>query len=108
MKSTDERRKWPGGYTTEEVLSLVRAGYYAEEARQIEAAAARRRLREEPEAVRVKPLSRGPATLVCVGGRIVGDAVVVVSDKDPNWWRGMAAVRQNGRIEVGGSDVNNT
>jgi hypothetical protein len=40
-----------------------------------------------------------PATLVCVNGKIVGDAVVVVSSADPNWWRGMA-VKQNGRITV--------
>jgi hypothetical protein len=27
--------------------------------------------------------------LVCVDGRVVGDAVVVVSEEDPNWWRGI-------------------
>jgi hypothetical protein len=37
--------------------------------------------------------------LVCVDGRVVGDAVVVVSEEDPNWWRGMA-VRRNGEIRV--------
>jgi hypothetical protein len=37
--------------------------------------------------------------LVCVDGRVVGDAVVVVSEEDPNWWRGMA-VRHNGEIRV--------
>jgi hypothetical protein len=31
---------------------------------------------------------------------VVGDAVVVVSEEDPNWWRGMA-VRRNGEIRVG-------
>jgi hypothetical protein len=25
--------------------------------------------------------------LVCVGGRIIADAVVIVSPSDPNWWR---------------------
>jgi hypothetical protein len=39
------------------------------------------------------------AKLVCVGGRIIGDADVVVSPSDPNWWRGMA-VRKDGLIEV--------
>jgi len=37
--------------------------------------------------------------LVCVDGRVVGDAVVVVSEQDPNWWRGMA-VRKGGEIRV--------
>jgi len=39
--------------------------------------------------------------LVCVDGRVVGDAVVIVSERDPNWWRGMA-VRRNGEIRLGG------
>ena len=37
--------------------------------------------------------------LICVDGRVVGDAMVVVSEEDPNWWRGMA-VRRNGEIRV--------
>ena len=37
--------------------------------------------------------------LVCVNGRIVADAIVIVSPKDPNWWRGMA-VRRDGEIIV--------
>jgi len=37
--------------------------------------------------------------LVVDGGRIVGDADVVVSQGDPNWWRGMA-VRRDGLVEV--------
>jgi hypothetical protein len=37
--------------------------------------------------------------LVCVDGRVVGDAVVVVSEQDPNWWRGMA-VRERGEIKL--------
>ena len=43
--------------------------------------------------------ARPRPVLVCVGGRVIGDAVVVVSEKDPNWWRGMA-VRSNGVIRV--------
>jgi hypothetical protein len=35
--------------------------------------------------------------LVCRDGKVVGDAVVIVSENDPNWWRGMA-VRRNGEI----------
>ena len=42
---------------------------------------------------------RRRAMLVCVNGKVVGDAVVIVSEKDPNWWRGMA-VRRNGEIRV--------
>jgi hypothetical protein len=37
--------------------------------------------------------------LVCVDGEVVGDAIVVVSEEDPNRWRGMA-VRRNGEIRV--------
>ena len=37
--------------------------------------------------------------LVCVDGRIVADAVVIVSPADPNWWRGMA-VRHDGEVKV--------
>jgi hypothetical protein len=46
---------------------------------------------------KIKPRPR--PTLVCVNGRIVRDAVVIVSEKDPNWWRGMA-VRRDGEIRV--------
>jgi hypothetical protein len=38
------------------------------------------------ERKRVKPKPR-PAILVCVDGRIIADAVVIVSPKDPNWFR---------------------
>ena len=40
-----------------------------------------------------------PAILVCVDGVIIGDAVVIVCEKDVNWWRAMA-VRTNGVIKV--------
>jgi hypothetical protein len=40
-----------------------------------------------------------PPVLVCVDGKIVGEATVIVSSADPNWWRGMA-VRRNGEIRV--------
>ena len=49
----------------------------------------------EPETL----FARARPVLVCVNGRIVGDAVVIVSEEDPNWWRGMA-VRRNGEIRV--------
>ena len=39
--------------------------------------------------------------LVCCNGQIVGDAVVVVSEDDPNWWRSMA-VREGGKITIRG------
>jgi hypothetical protein len=47
--------------------------------------------------LRVKP----KAVLACVGGKIVGDCVVVVSEDDPNWWRSMA-VREGGVITLRG------
>ena len=43
--------------------------------------------------------ARPRSRLVCVDGRVVGDAIVIVSEEDPNWWRGMA-VRRNGEIRV--------
>jgi hypothetical protein len=43
--------------------------------------------------------ARPKPKLVCIDGKVVGDAVVVVSEEDPNWWRGMA-VRRNGEIKV--------
>jgi hypothetical protein len=45
------------------------------------------------------PLRPSPARLVCVDGRVVADAVVIVSPSDVNWWRGMA-VRRDGEIKV--------
>ena len=45
------------------------------------------------------PKRARPATLICVDGRIIADAVVIVSPSDPNWWRGMA-VKRNGEIVV--------
>ena len=51
-------------------------------------------------AVTLEPASPRPRPkLVCVNGRIVADAIVIVSPKDPNWWRGMA-VRRDGEIIV--------
>jgi hypothetical protein len=35
----------------------------------------------------VTPKPRGRPVLVCRDGRIVDDAVVVVSPRDPNWYR---------------------
>jgi hypothetical protein len=42
---------------------------------------------------------RKAAKLVVDGGRIVGDAVVVVSPSDPNWFH---AVRTDGEIHLAG------
>ena len=56
-----------------------------------------------------EPLQAAPETilaarpkpvLVCRDGVVVGHAVVIVSERDPNWWRGMA-VRRGGEIRVG-------
>ena len=52
----------------------------------------------EPETLLGK-CARPRSRLVCVDGRVVGDAIVIVSEEDPNWWRGMA-VRRNGEIRV--------
>jgi hypothetical protein len=56
-------------------------------------------LAEEPVETILGRCARPRPKLVCVDGRIVGDAVVIVSERDPNWWRGMA-VRMNGEIRV--------
>jgi hypothetical protein len=45
-----------------------------------------------------KPRPRRPK-LICVNGVVIAAAVVIVSPKDVNWWRGMA-VRRNGEIHV--------
>jgi hypothetical protein len=50
------------------------------------------------ERKRVEPKPK-PAKLICVNGKIIADAVVVVSEEDVNWWRAMA-VRTNGVITV--------
>jgi hypothetical protein len=59
----------------------------------------RRKLPAMAAALPVKAKPR--AVLACVGGQIVGDCVVVVSEDDPNWWRSMA-VRENGKITLRG------
>jgi len=43
-----------------------------------------------------------PMRLVCDGGRIIADAVVIVSPDDPNWARpiGEGAVWTNGVVRV--------
>ena len=65
-----------------------------------------RTMRELRERLQRKPAEGIPDApprprpkLVCVNGKVVGDAVVIVSERDPNWWRGMA-VRCNGEIRV--------
>jgi hypothetical protein len=62
-----------------------------------------RELRERLQRKLAEGISDAPPPprpkLVCVNGKVVGDAVVIVSERDPNWWRGMA-VRRNGEIRV--------
>jgi hypothetical protein len=61
----------------------------------------RKRTPEERLKIRLascKPPPR-PMKLVCVDGRVIAGAQVIVSPSDPNWWRGMA-VRRNGEILV--------
>ena len=48
---------------------------------------------------RGKPKPRLPKPAICVNGRIIASAVVIVSPSDVNWWRAMA-VRRNGEIQV--------
>lgn len=38
--------------------------------------------------------------LVCVAGRIVAEAQVIVSPRDPNWFKGPRAGRTNGVVQV--------
>jgi hypothetical protein len=40
---------------------------------------------------RPKPKPR-PMKLICVNGKIIADAVVIVSEEDPNWYKGPKAV----------------
>jgi hypothetical protein len=49
--------------------------------------------------VKVNPPRPRPK-LVCVDGRIVGSAVVVVSPRDPNWYRRTLALDFDGEIRV--------
>jgi len=57
--------------------------------------------RSEPFSDADPPPPKARPKLVCVNGKVVGDAVVIVSERDPNWWRGMA-VRRNGEIRLNG------
>ena len=41
-----------------------------------------------------------PMTLVCSGGQIMGSAIVIVSEKDPNWYKGPKAVLTDGVVTV--------
>jgi hypothetical protein len=52
MSADNERRIWPGGYTTEEVRALIREGYYAEK-RRMEEAAAKRKAKEQARTEKV-------------------------------------------------------
>lgn len=40
--------------------------------------------------------------LVCINGRVIAGAVVIVSPSDPNWWRAKALIARytNGEIHV--------
>jgi hypothetical protein len=52
LTDDDERRIWPGGLTTAEVMAEVAKGYYREE-RRLEAEAAKRRAREQARTEKV-------------------------------------------------------
>ena len=55
-------------------------------------------LAQYDELMRWRPPLAKPR-LVCDGGKIDGDADVVVSPDDPNWWKGEAIFR-DGRVTV--------
>ena len=38
--------------------------------------------------------------LVIDRGQVVADAVVIVSPKDPNWWKGPEAIYTDGVVQV--------
>ena len=48
---------------------------------------------------RPKPKPR-PMKLICLNGKIIAEAVVIVGEKDPNWWREAKAVLTNGVVTV--------
>jgi hypothetical protein len=47
----------------------------------------------------LRELKRRPK-LVCVDGRVVSDATVIVSPRDPNWYRNHLADTFDGEIRV--------
>ena len=49
--------------------------------------------------IRPSPARPSPV-LVCVDGRVVGEAVVIVSPRDPNWYRNHLADDFDGEIRV--------
>jgi len=53
----------------------------------------------EPETILGK-CARSRPVLVCVNGEVVGDAVVIVSPRDPNWYRSSLADGFGGEIRV--------
>jgi len=48
------------------------------------------------------PPLRPRPVLICRDGRIVGDAVVIVSPRDPNWYRNYLVKEFDGEIRVQG------
>jgi hypothetical protein len=54
------------------------------------------------EALKIKeraPPRPGPK-LICIDGKVVGDAVVIVSPRDPNWYRNYRGGNFNGEIKI--------
>jgi hypothetical protein len=52
-----------------------------------------------PEVAPPRPRPKPKPKLVCVDGRVVADAVVIVSEFDWNWWR-TDAWRTDGELRV--------
>jgi hypothetical protein len=65
-----------------------------------------RKVSNMPETVRnfrevlVEHEQRTKPKLICVDGQVVGSAVVVVSPRDPNWWRRTWSREFDGEIRV--------
>ncbi len=55
--------------------------------------------RDVREVIRRRILRPKPVRLICIAGRIIADATVIVSPADPNWYRGMGR-NTRGLIEV--------
>jgi hypothetical protein len=56
--------------------------------------------KEFEELLKAIPPKRKKPKLICLNGRIIAEAVVIVGEKDPNWWREAKAVLTNGVVTV--------
>ena len=56
-------------------------------------------LQQPPETI-LGRCARPRPKLICINGRVIGDAVVIVSPRDPNWYRRSLSGGFDGEITV--------